>query len=111
MILRLVPNRRPTSAPSWKCHSTRASQTGAHPLRVGRSRDIPAEPSKNLLERRAELEKQLRELTDRGDPLYMPGMTIVPGQLSATEQTELQIEELQAAIAEIDEELKQASKP
>ncbi len=41
----------------------------------------------------------------------MPGMTVVPGQLPGTdEQTELQIEELQAAIAEIDEELKQASK-
>jgi hypothetical protein len=73
---------------------------------------MPAEPSKSLSERRAALEKQLRELTDRGDPLYMPGMTVVPGQLSATdEQTELQIEELQAAIAEIDEELKRASKP
>jgi len=56
---------------------------------------MPAEPSKSLSERRAALEKQLRELTDRGDPLYMPGMTVVPGQLSATdEQTELQIEEL-----------------
>ena len=50
---------------------------------------MPAEPSKSLSERRAELEKQLRELTDRRDPLYMPGMTVVPGQLSATdEQTE-----------------------
>jgi hypothetical protein len=72
---------------------------------------MPAERSKNLLERRAELERQLRELTDKGDPLYMPGMTVVPGQLPGIdEQTELQIEELQAAIAEIDEELKQASK-
>jgi hypothetical protein len=73
---------------------------------------MPAELSQSLLERRAELEKQLRDLTDRGNPLYMPGMTVVSGQLSgADEQTELQIEELQAAIAEIDEELKQASQP
>jgi len=72
---------------------------------------MPAEPSKSLLERRAELEKQLRELTERGNPLYMPGLTVVPRQLPATdEQTELQIEELQAAIAEIDQELGQASK-
>ena len=72
---------------------------------------MPAEPSKSLLERRAELDKQLRELTERGNPLYMPGMTVVPRPLPAMdEQTELQIEELQAAIAEIDEELDQASK-
>jgi transposase len=65
--------------------------------------------SKSLIERRAELEKQLRSLTDRTGEEYFPGMTIIPGHPRAIdEQTALQIEELQAAIAEIDESLKRA---
>ncbi len=68
---------------------------------------MSTEQSQKLMERRAELEKQLRSLTDKRDGLYMPGMTIVSDQPPPTnEQTALQIEELQAAIAEIDEDLK-----
>ncbi|MGA7456735.1 MAG: hypothetical protein WBW51_05335 [Methyloceanibacter sp.] len=63
------------------------------------------------MERRAELEKQLRKLTEKGDALYTPGRSVVPEHLPETdEQTELQIEELQAAIAEIDEALKKVSR-
>jgi transposase len=70
---------------------------------------MSAEQSQKLKERRAELEKQLRSLTERSDGLYFPGLTIVSEQPPPTdEQTALQIEELQAAIAEIDEELKGA---
>ena len=68
---------------------------------------MSAEQSKSLMEKRAELEKQLQSLTDKGDALYTPGMTMISGgPRPIDEQTALQIEELQAAIAEIDEALK-----
>lgn len=68
-----------------------------------------AEKSKSLKERRAELEKLLRGLMDTRDGLYMPGVTIVSDQPPpANEQLDLEIEELQAAIAQIDEQLKNA---
>jgi hypothetical protein len=71
---------------------------------------MSAEQTKSLMERRAELEKQLQCLTDRGDALYTPGRSIISDQPPPTdEQTALQIEELQAAIAEIDEALKGAA--
>ena len=70
---------------------------------------MSAEQSKSLVEQRAELEKQLRSLTDSRDGLYMPGMTVISDQpRPIDEQTALQIEELQAAIAEIDEALRNA---
>ncbi len=66
-----------------------------------------AENSKNLKERRAELEKLLRDLMDSRDGLYTPGITMISGQPPpANEQVDLEIEELQAAIAQIDEALK-----
>jgi hypothetical protein len=66
-----------------------------------------AENSKNLKERRAELEKLLRGLMETRNGLYMPGITIISGQPApANEQLDLEIEELQAAIAQIDEALK-----
>jgi hypothetical protein len=68
-----------------------------------------AEQSKSLVERRAELEKHLRSLTGRRDGLYTPGRTLVSGPPEESEQLHLQIEELQATIAEIDEELKKSS--
>lgn len=71
---------------------------------------MSAEQTKSLMEKRAELEKQLQSLTDRGDALYTPGRSIISGDgRPLDEQTALQIEELQAAIAEIDEELKGAA--
>lgn len=70
---------------------------------------MSAEQTKSLMEKRAELEKQLQSLTDRGDALYTPGRSIISGDGRPYEQTALQIEELQAAIAEIDEELKGAA--
>ena len=49
-------------------------------------------------------------LTDRGDALYTPGRSMISDQPPPIdEQTALQIEELQAAIAEIDEALKGAA--
>jgi len=71
---------------------------------------MSAEQTKSLMEKRAELEKQLQSLTDRGDALYTPGRSIISDQSPPIdEQTALQIEELQAAIAEIDEALKGAA--
>jgi 2'-5' RNA ligase len=65
--------------------------------------------TKSLMEQRAELERQLEELkAKKSSGNYTPGMTIVTSETSETfdEQTELEIAELEAAIAEIDEELK-----
>jgi hypothetical protein len=71
---------------------------------------MSAEQTKSLMENRAELEKQLQRLSDRRDALYTPGMTMISGEpRPIDEQTALQIEELQAAIAEIDEALKGAA--
>ena len=71
---------------------------------------MSAEQAKSLMEKRAELEKQLQSLTYRGGALYTPGMTMISGEpWQIDEQTSLQIEELQAAIAEIDEALKGAA--
>ena len=65
---------------------------------------MSAEQTKSLMEKRAELEKQLQCLTDRGDALYTPCRSIISDQPPPIdEQAALQIEELQAAIAEIDE--------
>jgi len=76
----------------------------------GEEREMSAEQTKSLMEKRAELEKQLQSLTDRGDALYTPGRPIISDQPPPIdEQTALQIEELQAAIAEIDEALKGAA--
>jgi hypothetical protein len=66
-----------------------------------------AESSKSLKERRAELEKLLRGLMETRDGLYMPGVTMISDQPPpANEQMDLEIEELQAAIAQMDEALK-----
>ena len=57
---------------------------------------MSAEQTKSLMEKRAELEKQLQSLTDRGDALYTPGRSIISDQPPPIdEQTALQIEELQ----------------
>jgi len=65
---------------------------------------MSAEQTKSLMEKRTVLEKQLQSLTDREDALYTPGRSIISDQPPLIdEQTALQIEELQAAIAEIDE--------
>jgi transposase len=69
-----------------------------------------AENSKSLTEQRAELEKLLRGLLDTRDGLYTPGVTMISGQPPpANEQLDLEIEELQAAIAQIDGALKNVS--
>jgi hypothetical protein len=58
------------------------------------------------MDRRAHLEKQLRALEDRRDGLYTPGVTLVSGEPApADEQIQLQIDEIEAAIAQIDEAL------
>jgi hypothetical protein len=68
-----------------------------------------AEKRKGLMERRAELEKLLRGLMETRDG-YTPGITMVSDQPPpANEQLELEIEELQAAIAQIDEALRSAA--
>jgi hypothetical protein len=68
---------------------------------------MSTQDSESLKERRAELDGILRELTARRNDLYMPGMTLISGEAPPPpEQIELEIEELQATIAEIDEELK-----
>ena len=41
---------------------------------------MSAEQTKSLMEKRAELEKQLQSLTDRGDALYTPGRSIISDQ-------------------------------
>jgi hypothetical protein len=67
------------------------------------------EQSKSLMEQRMQLERQLRHLQDHRDLLYMPGVTLISGEAPPpSEQIELQIEELQAAIAQIDEAIKSA---
>ena len=54
---------------------------------------MSAEHAKILMEKRAELEKQLQSLTGRGDVLYTPGMTMISGDgAPLDEQTALQIE-------------------
>ncbi len=69
-----------------------------------------AEKTKSLMERRAELEKLLRGLMDTRDGLYTPGITMVSDRPPpANEQLQLEIEELQAVIAQIDEALRNAS--
>jgi hypothetical protein len=72
---------------------------------------MDANHAKGLKQRRAELEKQLECLkAGREDGLYTPGVTIVSdGAPMPDEQIDLQIEELQAAIAQIDEALRQCS--
>ncbi len=71
---------------------------------------MDAEPSKSLVEQRVELKRLLDSLTDKRDGLYTPGITVVSGRPeAANEQLDLQIEELQAAIAQIDETLKGCS--
>ena len=68
---------------------------------------MSAEQTKSHMEKRTVLEKQLQSLTDREDALYTPCRSIISDQPPLIdEQTALQIEELQAAIAEIDEALK-----
>ena len=68
---------------------------------------MSAEQTKSLMEKRTVLEKQLQSRTDREDALYTPCRSIISDQPPLIdEQTALQIEELQAAIAEIDEALK-----
>ena len=71
---------------------------------------MSAERTTSLMEQWAALEKQLQSLTDRRDGLYTPGRSLISDQPPPIdEQTALQIEELQAAIAEIDEALKGAA--
>ena len=68
---------------------------------------MSAEQTKSLMEKRTVLEKQLQSLTDREDALYTTGRSIISDQPPLIdEQTVLQIEDLQATIAEIDEALK-----
>ncbi len=68
---------------------------------------MSGEHSKSLMEQRADLYSQLRALQDGRDGLYTPGVTVVSGQTPpADEHIDLQIEELEAAIAQIDEALK-----
>ena len=62
------------------------------------------------LEQRAELEEQLRSLIDTGDVLQCAEHDCGDRRARPPgEQTALQIEELQAAIAKIDEALRNAS--
>jgi hypothetical protein len=70
-----------------------------------------AEQAKSLKERRADLERQLAGLkAERENGFYMPGVTIVSDRdLTSGEQIDLQIEELQAAIAQVDEALEKCS--
>ncbi len=71
---------------------------------------MSAQGAQSLKEKRAHLERLLRELTAKRNDLYMPGVSLISGEAPPPpEQIELEIEELQAVIAEIDEELKQGS--
>jgi hypothetical protein len=64
----------------------------------------------SLKAKRAHLEGLLRELTARRNDLYFPGVSLISGEApSPPEQIELEIEELQAAIAEIDEALQKSA--
>ena len=64
----------------------------------------------SLKERRAHLEGLLRELTARRNDLYLPGVSLISGEAPPPpEQIELEIEELQATIAEIDEALQKSA--
>lgn len=77
---------------------------------MGGNEKMSTQDFESLKERRAHLERMLRELTARRDDLYMPGITLIAGEAPPPpEQIELEIEELQATIAEIDEELKKHS--
>jgi len=68
---------------------------------------MSTQDSESLKERRAHLEGLLRELTAKRNDLYMPGVSLISQEAPPPpEQIELEIEELQAAIAEIDEESK-----
>lgn len=65
--------------------------------------------TKNLVEQRAQLERQLHHLKTRRTLIYTPGITMVSDQPAPTdEQIDLQIEDLEAAIAQIDEAIKNA---
>jgi hypothetical protein len=70
---------------------------------------MSAQGSESLKHKRARLERLLRELTARRNDLYMPGISLISREAPPPpEQIELEIEELQAAIAEIDEEVKKS---
>jgi 2'-5' RNA ligase len=71
-----------------------------------------AEQARSLEEQRAALERQLERLKAQREDrwLYMPGVTIISDQAPMPdEQIDLQIEELQAAIAQIEEAIRMCS--
>jgi hypothetical protein len=73
---------------------------------VGGRKKMSAQDLQSLMKRRAHLEKQLRALEVRRDGPYTPGVTLVSGEPApADEQVQLQIDELAAAIAQIDQAL------
>ncbi|HZP10534.1 hypothetical protein [Methyloceanibacter sp.] len=58
-----------------------------------------------LKARRAELERQIAELESLQTALYMPGITIVPQEGIPAADTNQQLEQLRAAIIEIDTQI------
>ncbi len=55
-----------------------------------------------LRKRRADLELQIAALENERSALYMPGITLVPQQGILPTEADQQIEQLRAAIVEID---------
>jgi hypothetical protein len=60
-------------------------------------------------EKRAELERQIAALEGTRNALYMPGITIVPQQGTAPNEMDQQLEQLRAAVVEIDTEIAAAA--
>ena len=58
-----------------------------------------------LKQRRAELEHQIAALENDRIALYMPGITLVPQQGTLPTEADQQIEQLRAAIVEIDAQI------
>ena len=58
-----------------------------------------------LKQRRAELERQIAALESDRSALYMPGITLVQQQGALPTEADQQIEQLRAAIVEIDAQI------
>ena len=57
---------------------------------------------RELKKERTELQRQIAALEGQRNALYMPGITIVPQQGTAPTEIDQQLEQLRAAIVELD---------
>jgi hypothetical protein len=62
-----------------------------------------------LKEERADLERQIAALEGSRSALYTPGITVVPQQGAVSSEIDQQLEQLRAAIVEIDTKINAVS--